>query len=290
MIVTSSETAPAVSLTSQATSEASSVVGSSTPLAPVKTTTLVTMIESSSPASIAPSSTGLTTSYYSHSVICSSSGFGTSTTPAMITTTAPATSQYPTTAPYSNTTLATSSVTTSAVASSASSSSSCVATTLTGSDTAGNYQYPHLIIPVSSTSPDTAYGTQFFGTISSNRSTIFNFDIPSSYSGSTCNLIFLLPLQSELETSSYTFSGSGEIEFEQLSSAATFATTYDNAPWVESVLGDFTISEGSSTLISSFSCPAGETLTYELKSLQDTYLYYFQDWNPSPIGLFITYC
>jgi hypothetical protein len=176
------------------------------------------------------------------------------------------------------------------MASSVSSSSSCVATTLTGTAESGNYQYPHLIIPVSTTSPDTAYGTQHFGKISSNTSTIFDFDIPPSYSGSTCNLIFLFPLQSELETSSYTFSGTGEIEFEELSSAASSVTTYDNAPSVESVLGTFTVTEGSSTLISTFSCPAGETLTYELKALQDTYLYYFQDWNPNPIGLFVTYC
>lgn len=233
----------------------------------------------------------------------------------IVTSIAPTTKLYPTSAHYGNTTVISSSYISSSIASSAtygsttvrsssyisspvassvassvSSASTCAATTLTGSDTSGNYQYPHLIIPISSTSPDTAYGTQYFATISSNTSTIFNFDIPSSYSGSTCNLIFLLPLHSELETSSYTSSGSGRIEFEQLSSAASSATTYDNAPSVESVLGDFTITEGSSTLIESFACPAGKTLTYELKALQDTYLYYFQDWNPSPIGLFITHC
>ncbi|RDW82483.1 hypothetical protein BP6252_03595 [Coleophoma cylindrospora] len=176
--------------------------------------------------------------------------------------------------------------------SSVASASSCAATTLTGTYTNGNYQYPHLIIPVSSETPDTAAGTQYFGTISGNTSTIFNFDIPSSYAGQTCNLIFLLPLQSQLETSSYTFSGTGSIDFSQLSSAASSATTFDNAPSVESDLGTFTLTEGSSTLIKSFSCDAfaGTTATYEMSAVGDTYLYYFQDWNPSPLGIYITVC
>jgi len=95
----------------------------------------------------------------------------------------------------------TSLVITTSIATSVQSSSSCTATALTGSSTSGNYQYPHLIIPVSSSTPNTAAGTSYFGTISTNMSTIFNFDIPSSNSSSTCNLIFLLPLQPGLETS-----------------------------------------------------------------------------------------
>ena len=88
-------------------------------------------------------------------------------------------------------------------------------------NTAATYQYPHLIVPVSSTSPNTAYGTGYNGIVNSTVSTIFNFDIPSSYSGKTCSLVFLFPLQSQLETSSYTFSGNGAIDFKELSSVAT---------------------------------------------------------------------
>lgn len=88
-------------------------------------------------------------------------------------------------------------------------------------NTAATYQYPHLIVPVSSASPDTAYGTGYNGIVNSTVSTIFNFDIPSSYSGKTCSLVFLFPLQSQLETSSYTFSGNGAIDFKQLGSVAT---------------------------------------------------------------------
>jgi hypothetical protein len=179
---------------------------------------------------------------------------------------------------------------TSSVATPVQSSSTCVTTSLTGSSTSGNYQYPHLIVPISSSSPTTAAGTSYFGTISSNTSTIFNFDIPLSYSGSTCNLIFLLPLLSELETSSYTFSGTGGVDFSQLSLAATEATTRDNTPSVMKDLGEFTLSEGSSTLVESFACPAGESLSFEMSAVGDTYLYFFQDWNPSPLGLYITVC
>jgi hypothetical protein len=208
----------------------------------------------------------------------------TASTFSMVTTTAKTTSSFY----WSNSTsVATSTVVPSS--SSTSASSSC-ATTLSGSNTSGNYQWPHLIVPISSSSPDTAAGTSYFGTISPNTSTIFNFDIPSSYAGHTCSLIFLLPLQSQLETSSYTYSPTGAIDFEQLSSPASTSTTWNNASSVSSNLGEFSIAEGSSTLITTFACPAGETVAYEAKAVGDTNLYYFQDWNPSPIGLYITYC
>jgi Ubiquitin 3 binding protein But2 C-terminal domain len=75
-----------------------------------------------------------------------------------------------------------------------------------------------------------------------------------------------------------------------LSSAANEATTWDNAPSVETDFGEFILTEGSSTLIESFACPAGETVAFEMSAVDDTYLYYFQDWNPSPLGLYITVC
>lgn len=225
-------------------------------------------------------------SSYPHSYISAASESVVTPTRSTSTIITPPTSTYLSLPPYTNTTLSKVSVPTSPTPS----PSTCAATILTGSSTSGNYQYPHLIIPVSSSTPSTAAGTSYFGTISSNTSTIFNFDIPASYAGSTCNLIFLLPLQSQLETSSYTFSGSGGVDFEQLSSPATQSTNWDNAPGVEKDLGEFTLSEGSSTLIEGFACPAGQTVAFEMSTVGDTYLYYFQDWNPSPLGLYITVC
>ncbi|RAK86490.1 hypothetical protein BO79DRAFT_210308 [Aspergillus costaricaensis CBS 115574] len=157
-------------------------------------------------------------------------------------------------------------------------------------DLSGDYEYPHLIVPINSSTPDTAYGTQYFGTVSSTVSTIFNFDIPSSDSGKTCSLIFLFPTKDQLETSDYTFSGDGKVDFSQLESAASESTTYNNAPGVKQDYGDFTLSPGNSYLISTFSCPAGQTVSYEMKEAGSTYLNFFEDYNPSPLGLYITVC
>ncbi|KAJ5914783.1 hypothetical protein N7504_003666 [Penicillium tannophilum] len=180
----------------------------------------------------------------------------------------------------------TSAVQSSASASATQSSSSSCATTLTS----GEYQYPHLIIPVNSSTPDTAYGTQYFGTVSETVSTLFNFDIPSSYEGSTCNLVFMFPQKADLETSDYTFSGDGKIDFSKLSEVASSSTTYDNAPSVSEDLGDITISAGNSYVVSTFSCPAGETIAFEMSEAGSTDLHWFNDYNPSPLGLFITKC
>ncbi|KAI1829189.1 hypothetical protein DTO027I6_9914 [Penicillium roqueforti] len=165
------------------------------------------------------------------------------------------------------------------------SSGSCPTTLTTGS-----YEYPHLIIPVDSSSPDTAVGTSFNGTVSSTISSVFNFDIPSSDSGKTCSLVFLFPKLQELETSSYSFIGDGKIGFAKLSSAVDESTTFNNLPSVSQDLDDITVSPGNSYVVSTFSCPAGETVAYEMKNSGSTDLNFFEDYNPSPLGLYITTC
>ncbi|KAI9816030.1 MAG: hypothetical protein M1827_002022 [Pycnora praestabilis] len=154
----------------------------------------------------------------------------------------------------------------------------------------GAYEYPHLIVPVNSASPNQAYGTSYNGTVTSTISSIFNFDIPSSDSGKTCSLVFLFPTQSNLQTSSFTFSGNGGIDFSLLSGNANPQTTYSNAPKVSTDYGVTTVAPGNDYTIATFNCPAGQTVSYKLSASGDTSLYYFQDYNPSPIGLYITKC
>jgi len=154
----------------------------------------------------------------------------------------------------------------------------------------GTYEFPHLIIPVNSESPDTAYGTSFFGEVNSTVSSIFNFDIPEADSGKTCSLVFLFPLQSQLQTSSFTFSGDGQIDFSVLQDFASVTTTYANKPAIGADLGTVTVAPGNSYTITTFSCLAGKTVSFELSEAGSTSLKYFQDSNPSPIGLYITVC
>lgn len=154
----------------------------------------------------------------------------------------------------------------------------------------GNYEFPHLIIPIDSSSPNKAAGTSLNGSVTSTVSSIFNFDIPSSDSGKTCSLVFLFPEKANLETSAFTFSGDGKIDFSELSSAATTSTTFDNAPSVSKDLGDITVSPGNSYVVSTFSCPAGQAVAFEMKNAGSTELNFFEDFNPAPLGLFITVC
>ncbi|KAK6223921.1 hypothetical protein LQW54_000065 [Pestalotiopsis sp. IQ-011] len=159
-----------------------------------------------------------------------------------------------------------------------------------GVTNAGEFNLPHLIIVTDSESPDTANGTGYFGDITPTRSTIFNFDIEEKDAGKTCNLIFLFPEKDTLETSDFTFSGSGALDFSQLTTYATQETSYNNAPGVQSDLGQFTVSPGNAYDIASFECPAGSTIGIEMSDVSggDTKLWFFQDYNPCPLGLFIT--
>ena len=71
---------------------------------------------------------------------------------------------------------------------------------------------------------------------------------------------------------------------------ATQSTDYANAPGVKTDYGVTTVAPGNSYNIATFDCPAGTAVSFELKASGDTSLTYFQDYNPSPIGLYITTC
>lgn len=157
-------------------------------------------------------------------------------------------------------------------------------------DLSGKYEYPHLIVPVDSSAPSKAPGTSYNGTVSSTITSFFNFDIPSSDAGKTCSLVFLFPKKENLETSSYSFSGDGKIDFAMLESAVKAETSYSNAPGIKKDYGVTTVSPGNSYLISTFECPAGQAVGFEMKNAGSTELNFFEDYNPSPLGLYITVC
>lgn len=148
-------------------------------------------------------------------------------------------------------------------------------------------QFPHLIIPVDASKPNQDYHTSFNGTASGSVSTIFNFDIPASDAGKTCSLDFLFPEQHQLETSAFSMTGSGEVEFSILESACTQGTTYETKPKTHEVLGTKKMSAGNSYHIHEAPCRAGQTVAIEMKAVGDTCLNYFQDFNPCPIGLYV---
>ncbi|KAG5988655.1 hypothetical protein E4U43_004675 [Claviceps pusilla] len=154
----------------------------------------------------------------------------------------------------------------------------------------GAYEFPHLIIPVDKYNPDKAMGTSFFGEVTPSISSLFNFDIPGSDHGKTCTLVFLFPEQSQLETSSYSLSGEGKIDFSILDSPVSTSTTWNNKPGKKSVYGTQAVTPGHSYTVATFPCPAGQAISVELDNSGSTNLRYFQDYNPSPIGLYITKC
>ncbi|OJD32057.1 gpi anchored cell wall protein [Diplodia corticola] len=166
-------------------------------------------------------------------------------------------------------------------------------------DLAGDYQYPHLIVPVNASTPSQSFGTQYFGEVSSSPRvcSLFNFDIPSSYAGSACSAVFLLPHKAELETSNYTLStpgsGSGQVTFAALEEPADEKTAWESVPEKERDLGVFDVEAGARFVVATGECRAGSTVAYEMCAAEGSAglsFEWFQDWNPSPIGLFVRKC
>ena len=102
--------------------------------------------------------------------------------------------------------------------------------------------------------------------------------------------MFLFPTQDELETSSFSFSGDGKLDFAHVESPATDSTTWNNQPAVKVDYGVTAVSPGHTYVIATFDCPAGKTVGFGVREAGSTDLNYFQDYNPSPIGLYVTVC
>ncbi|GAB7332268.1 hypothetical protein MBLNU13_g04110t2 [Cladosporium sp. NU13] len=152
-----------------------------------------------------------------------------------------------------------------------------------------DFQFPHLILPIDSSKPHKAYTTSFNGTATHDISTIFNFDIPESWRGKRCSADFLFPEQSQLETSAFTLTGSGEVEFSDLyKPAVQGTTTFANKPMTHGNFPSIKLVPGNSYRVWEGPCMSqGATYAIEMKAKGDTCFNYFQDFNPCPIGLYV---
>ncbi|KAL9084399.1 MAG: hypothetical protein Q9165_008113 [Trypethelium subeluteriae] len=156
--------------------------------------------------------------------------------------------------------------------------------------------YPNLIIPISAAHPTTAYGTVYKPVITPNDfCTIFNLYIPPSAHNKTCTLSFLFPERHQLETSSYSYAGAGHVTFTGYPSGvgATTATTWNTRPagGGSPPSAPSVIRPGHAYVINRGGCEVREweyLLVSGMMCSNDTRLEYFQDYNPCPIGLFVT--
>ncbi|KAI0474961.1 ubiquitin 3 binding protein But2 [Xylariaceae sp. FL0804] len=103
----------------------------------------------------------------------------------------------------------------------------------------------------------------------------------------------MLPTQAQLETSSFTLSGSSAaVDFARLDAAVSGdSTTFASLPGVAADYGTKTLVPGSAYTLESFACPVGGgTVAVEMSNAAgaDTSFRFFEDYNPCPIGLFIT--
>jgi hypothetical protein len=100
----------------------------------------------------------------------------------------------------------------------------------------------------------------------------------------------MLPQKEHLETSDYTLSGSGSIKFSELKGVASEQTTYNSVPDVKSDLNTIAVQPGNSYVVATQACAAGQTQSIMLSSEGGLDLEFFQDYNPSSLGLYITSC
>ncbi|EXJ90470.1 hypothetical protein A1O1_03573 [Capronia coronata CBS 617.96] len=157
-----------------------------------------------------------------------------------------------------------------------------------------DFEFPHLIIPISSSNPDTAYSNTLTPFVTAGDiSEIFNFDIPESRNGQRCLIQFFFPHLDQLSTSFFQLRGFGTYSFSEspLGDGAIEGNTTFNARPLAAYVHGFpkavSMQPGNAYTIGTTLCVPGRiSLTM---SSSDSNLAWFQDFNPCPIGLFITY-
>ena len=158
-------------------------------------------------------------------------------------------------------------------------------------DLSGSFQYPHYIVEVDKDQPMTTLGNSYSAHFSSSISSIFNFDIPPSYQGKTCSLVFFLPERDHLTASGSTLSGHGGIDVARLQEPATEWTTYNTVPAIAREVGSVTdVQAGKSYVIATGACDAGQRVGYEVSATGGLDLEFFQASNEPPIGLYVKAC
>ncbi|CAG8983460.1 hypothetical protein HYALB_00000629 [Hymenoscyphus albidus] len=159
-----------------------------------------------------------------------------------------------------------------------------------------DYLSPTLMVPISKSLPDLAFGSTNRPTITPNDiCTIFNLEIPGSAFGKDCTLEFLFP-KFPLQTSDfYVYRGQGHFTFTgyAFGTGATLKTTYNNQPPAgpSPPQPPAVLAPGNAYVINVGPCgiPAGQksmTVSGALCSTDTTFIFK-QDSSTCPIGFFV---
>ena len=153
--------------------------------------------------------------------------------------------------------------------------------------------YPNLLIPVNSQQANKVYGTGYNVTCDSNSETLVTFNVNQNATGQ-CQLNFMLPEHPGSDTPNpftYSATDNGKIDVYSLNSAPNKDTTnYSNKPARGDKVATFTLVKGQTNYGYTFTCPAGQTVSYDLVAQQGTSVQIFEDYNPPAIGVVINQC
>jgi hypothetical protein len=100
--------------------------------------------------------------------------------------------------------------------------------------------------------------------------------------------VLLLRQQKDLQTSSFKFSGEGSAAFDLVGKAEQ-NTTCASKPQKIKHLNDIPVKPGMTYWLSDQPCTPG-TASYAISGSNGFSLEYFQDYKPSPIGLYVRAC
>jgi glucan endo-1,3-beta-D-glucosidase len=152
-------------------------------------------------------------------------------------------------------------------------------------DLSGPYLAPSLIIPLSKMIMNKTAGTSYYGYLSTTTSTVFTFDVPSSATGKTCQLIFMLT------GGRYSITGRGQLVAYSLDTPVGGATSYEALPQKD-LLGQSQsdVDMGVNVIFGRERCGGAGQRSFLIESTGNLNLTYFQTRGEPAVGAWIRIC
>lgn len=145
--------------------------------------------------------------------------------------------------------------------------------------------YPSTILPVAT---GKSFGPSYFLSAGNGNTSFITFNIPSSVSG-TCFIDLEAPPKDQLQTSNYSFSGSGDVKICMTSSVVSGSTNFDSAPSTSQCFTK-SVTEGEGSVnFGTFPCPSGQA-SFSVSTTGSFHLMMFEDYNPPPVGVVLAAC
>ncbi|KAF2475807.1 uncharacterized protein BDR25DRAFT_379374 [Lindgomyces ingoldianus] len=161
-------------------------------------------------------------------------------------------------------------------------------------DLSGSHVQPLYIQQISRHQPKHTWPPSQHAKICKGVSALYTFDIPSSFTGKKCELLFLFPRRKHLADSHFSFNNKGAVDVDRLNKSVGPGATFESLEHAnpEMHLTRFDLINGKHWVLDRQPCTPGQ-ISYELLDMDDLCVEFDQSGpvvGKRPVGLYVAAC